>query len=241
MSKGAKIFIGVLCVAFSGFLIWALATRPVEKTSLFETLDPLVLHEGHVETGNGSVDLLEEHVKGDLETAELVLYEYADYQCPGCATVNPWVNALLEEYSGRVAVVFRNYLLSYHANARSSAAAANAAGLQGYWKEYADYLFANQSSWESLTGSVRTKYFEDALAFVSEGRADLEKFASDLSSDAVSAKIDYDHAMGTKLALSSTPAFYYEGAEIDWYDKVQTDEDFLNYWRTFFNEHLEKK
>ena len=81
---------------------------------------------------NGNIG---DHVKGDAD-APVLIFEYADYQCPGCASINPRVNKAVEESDGKLAVVYRSFLLSYHQNGTAAASAAEAAGLQGYWKEY---------------------------------------------------------------------------------------------------------
>ena len=81
--------------------------------------------EGTEDNGN-----ISDHIKGDAN-APVKLFEYADYQCPGCATTNPRLNKLVEEYDGKLAVVYRNFLLSYHQNGTAAASAAEAAALQG--------------------------------------------------------------------------------------------------------------
>ena len=45
---------------------------------------------------NGNIG---DHVKGDKE-APVLIFEYADYQCPGCASINPKVNKAIEICNG---------------------------------------------------------------------------------------------------------------------------------------------
>ena len=98
-----------------------------------------------------------DHVKGNAD-APVLIFEYADYQCPGCASINTRVNRVVEQLDGKLAIVYRSFLLSYHQNGTAAASAAEAAGLQGYWKEYADKLFAEQSEWEYADTAERTEY-----------------------------------------------------------------------------------
>ena len=105
---------------------------------------------------NGNIG---DHVKGNPE-APVLIFEYADFQCPGCASINTRVNRVVEQLEGKLAVVYRNFLLSYHQNGTAAASAAEAAGLQGYWKEYADKLFEEQSEWEYASTSERTELFD---------------------------------------------------------------------------------
>ena len=104
---------------------------------------------------NGNIG---DHVKGD-KNAPVIVFEYADYQCPGCASINPKVNKAIEEADGKLAVVYRSFLLPYHKNGTAAASAAEAAGLQGYWKPYANKLFAEQAEWEEASPSERTAIF----------------------------------------------------------------------------------
>ena len=156
-----------------------------------------------------------DHVKGSAD-APVVIVEYADFQCPGCASVNPLVNSAVEKLDGKVAVVYRNFLLSYHKNGTAAASAAEAAGLQGYWKPFADLLFANQSEWEYATPSERTMLFNEYFMKASDGNGDLDKFLSDISSENISKKINNDMSMAKAVNLQGTPAFYIDGQVIDW-------------------------
>lgn len=161
---------------------------------------------------NGNIG---DHVKGD-PNAPVVIFEYADYQCPGCASINPRVNKAIEELDGKLAVVYRNYLLPYHQNGTAAASAAEAAGLQGYWKQYADKLFAKQVEWEELSSSNRTAKFSEYFSEVTDGKGDLEKFNQDIASEEVSKKISFDGGVGKRVDIEATPAFYIDGQLITW-------------------------
>lgn len=172
---------------------------------------------------NGNIG---DHVKRDKDgsyTGEpLYVFEYADFQCPGCASINPKINQLVDEMDGKLAVVYRSHLLNYHQNATAAASAAEAAGLQdvdgskNYWKKYADKLFSEQSEWQYLNGSERTTAFEKYFTDITDGKGDLEKFRADIASDAVSKKISFDMGIGKRIGIEATPAFYVEGQFIPW-------------------------
>ena len=161
---------------------------------------------------NGNIG---DHVKGD-KNASVIVFEYADYQCPGCASINPKVNKAIEEADGKLAVVYRSFLLPYHKNGTAAASAAEAAGLQGYWKPYANKLFAEQAEWEDASPSERTAIFNKYFTEITEGKGDLDKFNQDLASESVSKKISFDMGVGKRVDVQSTPAFYVEGQNINW-------------------------
>ena len=170
---------------------------------------------------NGNIG---DHVKGD-KNAPVLIFEYADYQCQGCASVNPRVNKVVEELDGKLAVVYRNFLLDYHKNAKAAAAAAEAAGLQGYWKEYTDKLFSEQAEWYSASLSKRTELFNKYFEEVTNGEGNLDQFKEDISSEAVSKKVKFDLGIAKRIDARSTPAFYIDGQLIDWGDGDESGVD----------------
>ena len=161
---------------------------------------------------NGNIG---DHVKGSAD-APVLIFEYADYQCPGCASINPRVNKAIEELDGKLGVVYRSFLLSYHQNGTAAASAAEAAGLQGYWKPYADKLFEEQAEWEYATASERTELFDKYFEEVTNGEGDMDKFNEDLASENVSKKISFDMGIGKRIDVGGTPAFYVDGQLIQW-------------------------
>ena len=185
------------------------------KATDFSTYDFYSVIEGDSHNGN-----IGDHVKTDKDGSykgiPVYVFEYADYQCPGCASLNPKVNQAVDDLDGKLAVVYRSNLLSYHQNATAAASAAEAAGLQGYWKEYTDVLFATQNDWQYLSGSERTEAFEGYFIGVAGANADMEKFLADIASDAVSKKISFDMGIGKRIGVEGTPAFYVEGQFIPW-------------------------
>lgn len=232
MNRVTGIIIGVIVAAFVGFAVWTTAEKQ-EQAIDFTKYDEYSIMEPNADNGG-----IADHVKGNID-AKVVIYEYADYQCPGCASINPWVNKLVDEYKDKIAVVYRSFLLSYHANAHAAAAAAEAAGLQGYWKEYADFLFANQSEWEYVSASERGAYFANYFTEVTDGKGDIEKFQADMASKEVSAKIDFDIGLAGKVEISATPAFYLDGEKLDWYDN-KTQVDFMDFMREKIDAKLAK-
>ena len=166
---------------------------------------------------NGNIgDHLKKDKDGSYTGEPVYIFEYADFQCPGCASMNPRVNQAIDDLDGKLVVVYRNDLLSYHQNATAAASAAEAAGLQGYWKEYADKLFTEQSDWEYKNASERTTLFEKYFTEVTDGKGDLEKFRADVASDAVSKKISFDMGISKRVGIEGTPAFYVDGQLIPW-------------------------
>lgn len=225
MSKTTRIIVITLIALFFGGII--LLKLPKNE----EHLDAYTIYDGIEENGG-----IADHVKGNKD-AKVILYEYADYQCPGCSAVNPWVNELIDEYKDQVGLVYRVYLLSYHENARAAASAVEAAGLQGYWKEYGDLLFANQSEWEYASADERTSLFSEYFTKITDEKGDIEKFQSDMASSSVAKKIDFDVSMAKSVKLDATPGLYIDGEAIDWHE-YSTKDSFMKFMRELLNEKI---
>ncbi|MBR2710693.1 thioredoxin domain-containing protein [Candidatus Saccharibacteria bacterium] len=211
-SRGGVI-IGILIIAFIGITTY-LVVDGNNKATNFNNYNFYSIIEPSEDNGN-----IGDHVKGDKD-APVVIFEYADFQCGYCAMMNPIVNEIVEKADGKLAIVYRNYLLSYHQNGTAAASAAEAAGLQGYWKEYVDILFDNQDEWASTSSSERSNLFNKYFNEVTNGKGDLDKFNSDISSNEVSKKINFDMGIGKRIDdITGTPAFLIDGKLIDFGNK----------------------
>ena len=222
-NTGWIIVIVAIILFFVGIVIWRLSDKQATQVdySNYNTNSIIAATADNGEIGD--------HIKGN-PSAPVVIYEYADYQCSACAGMNTRVNKLLEEYGDKLAIVYRNFLLSYHQNATAAASAAEAAGLQGYWKEYADKLFANQSTWSEASGEERTQMFADLFANVSGGKGDVSQFITDMNSDKVKAKLNFDAGLSKNLDIPGTPSFFLDGQIIS-LSNISSEEDFLNLFR----------
>ena len=222
MNKSTKVIIGVIVAAFVGLIgisLWQknqptpqqsadFALQTVKDTFAKINYDDYNLNSViAAQEVNGNIA---ENIEGPAD-APVKIYEYADYQCSYCAMMAPLLSKLVEDYNGKVAVVFRTYVLDYHPNGVIAASAANAAALQGYWEEYHNLLFANQNAWYDSTGDGLMAQLEQYLTIVSDGKADLEKFRSDIKSQAVAQKVAFDMGAGEKMDIGGTPWLYLDG------------------------------
>ena len=209
MNKVLGAVIAAILAALLGFATYSLIDGNSKMTN-FNDYDFFSVIEPTVDNGN-----IGDHIKGSAD-APVLIFEYADFQCPGCASMNPKVNKAIEALGGKLAVVYRNFLLSYHQNGTAAASAAEAAGIQGYWKPFADMLFDKQAEWEYASASERTTLFEQYFVEVSDGKGDTVKFLEDLGSKEVSKKISFDMGIGKRIDIGGTPAFYVDGQLIVW-------------------------
>lgn len=176
------------------------------------SIDVSGLSTSTVQTASDQNGNIADHVFGKTDS-KVVFIEYGDFQCAACATAYPGVKKVTEEYQDYIAFVFRNFpITSIHPNAKSAAAAVEAAGLQNkYWEMY-DLIYSNQSQWESLSITERTDTF---VSYANSLGIDTAKFTTDMSSTAINYKIAFDQALAKKDGVDSTPTFYINSAKQD--------------------------
>lgn len=136
---------------------------------------------------------------------------FSDTQCPFCAGADSLLREVVKdpELKEKVNVVFKNFPLSFHENAKPAAKAAMAAREQGNDKFWAmlEKLFANQ---QSLTGDNFKKWAKEVGLNVSQ----FEKSLKD--NDAKYEEfIKADMDLGTnKAQVRGTPSIYVGGWEL---------------------------
>lgn len=158
---------------------------------------------------NGNIG---DHIYGKADS-KVTLIEYADYQCPGCASEHLKLKAMLETYKDKIRFVFRNFpLTTIHANAKAAAGAAEAAGLQNKYWEMHNKIYEDQTAWSTLSEKERTDFF---VNYAKDLGLDVNKFNTDIASKAVSDKIGYDKSLGDKASVKGTPSFFLNGISLN--------------------------
>jgi protein-disulfide isomerase len=230
MNKFTVGAIAVVLLAFGGLVVWS-SFNSGNKTNFGDYNTQKVIK---ADENNGNIS---DHVRGK-EDSEVVLVEYADLQCPGCATMMPKISQLYEKYGDRVAFIFRNYPISGHQNARAAAAAAEAAGLQGYYWDMLETMYDNRADWINVFDTEkRTNIYVGYFKNVSDDKGDVEKFKNDLGSADIQKKIDFDKNIGSKRDnISATPSFFINGKSIN----IDGDGEVKDIIESAINEALEK-
>lgn len=143
-------------------------------------------------------------------SASVTLVEFADFQCPACGTYSPIIKRLETDFSKDLNIVFRNFPLNQHQNARIAAYAGQAAGVQGKFWDMHDKLFENQNDW-SAEKDARAIFIKYAGGL----QLDTDKFAKDIDSQVIKDRIERDITDGTTIGVNSTPTFYLNGEKLD--------------------------
>lgn len=140
--------------------------------------------------------------KGPMN-APVVIEEFADFQCPTCASMHPRVQELLATYGNRVRVIYRQFPLQGHQWSYDAACATEAAGMQGKFWDMQNLIFTNQQAWSNSPDARRI--FTDYAKTLG---LDVQKFSDDMIGMAVKNRVDADLQRGRAIGVASTPSFY---------------------------------
>jgi protein-disulfide isomerase len=140
-------------------------------------------------------------VKGAAKDALVTIVQFSDYQCPFCSRVEPTMDKILEDYKGKVRVVWRDFPLNFHPNAMPAAIVARVANEEGKFWPMHKKLFENQSqldraNLEKLAGEVGVN---------------VKKVQAALDAKKYEKEINADMALGSKIGVRGTPASFING------------------------------
>lgn len=145
-------------------------------------------------------------VKGS-DDASITVVEYSDFQCPFCRRASDMLPGLLEEYDGKIKVVFKQFPLPNHNWAKPASIASLCAFEQGndhFWT-YHDLIFKNQ---RQITLENSKEKFNE---FAKETGLDQAKFDSCLANEKIAARVDAELNEGRAVGVNSTPTFVVDG------------------------------
>ena len=135
------------------------------------------------------------------DNAAITVIMFTDFECPFCNKAHQQIKEMLKRYPRDIRVVFRNFPLQVHKNARSAAYAAAYAHQQGKFWEYADLLFENQKE----LGEEKLYEYAEKIGL------DMDVFKKDMESGSGKGFVDADMEEGKKLGIRTTPGFFFNG------------------------------
>jgi len=133
--------------------------------------------------------------------AQITIVQFAEYQCPYCKVVSPTLERLLENYEGKVRLVYKDYPLPSHSRAMPAAIAAHCAGDQGKYWDMNHVMLENQGA---LSDADLTRY-------AGQIGLDPAAFAACQASGKHSAAIAEDVAAAQKAGVEATPTLFVNG------------------------------
>lgn len=134
--------------------------------------------------------------------ADVLLVEFADFQCPACRELAGRLQASAKRLPGRVGIVFRHFPLPMHRFAMEAAIASECAARQNRFAELHDKLFEAADSigirtWSSFASSA--------------GVPDVTEFERCRTDSSATSVVRHDIDAAKKLGLHGTPTVLMNG------------------------------
>ena len=142
--------------------------------------------------------------------AKVTIVEFSDFECPYCRDGRDIMEKVVGKYGDKVRLVFRNFPLSAHRQARKAAEAGLCAEAQGKFWPLHDTMFAHadQLSIAELKAAAGKLGVEQA------------RFDKCLDNAETAAQVEKDLADGEKAGINGTPAFFINGRMLSGVRKV---------------------
>ena len=136
--------------------------------------------------------------------AKVVVVEFSDFQCPFCLNTAITVHEIRSKFERQVRFVFRQFPLSFHAQAHLAAEAALAAHAQGKFWELHDLLFAHQKALERM----------DIESYAASTGLNMDAFRKSLDQKSFETALAEDIDIGNKVHVQGTPTMFINGKRV---------------------------
>lgn len=153
-------------------------------------------------------------VLGD-SSAPVTIVEYSDFQCPFCQRGSSTVSQVMDEYGGKVKLIFKHLPLEgKHPNARRGSEYFEAIAMQDDKKAYEFKKLVFEQQNKTYGSATDADKFYAGLA--KKVGADMGKLESDLKakSDEISKVIEADMQEASKFGFQGTPGYLINGVSL---------------------------
>ena len=144
---------------------------------------------------DGEIDIEDTPVYNDPKTANVVVIEFSDFECPYCAKASTKVRQLQQE-NPDILFVHKDFPLKYHTRAEAAAVAAHCAWEQEKFWDFYQQIFTDQNFSEEA-------YLDYAQMFGLE----TELFKSCLNDPTQTERVQSDFDLGLSLKVDKVPLF----------------------------------
>ena len=134
------------------------------------------------------------------KNAAVTIIEFSDFQCPFCARGKERLSELKKLYGKKIQVIYKQFPLPMHPDARPAAEASlcvNDQGSDKFWK-FHDIVFESQAKLSAA----------DLKAYAKKAGADEKKFDECVAAKKFAAQVDANIEEGRKAGVDSTPSFF---------------------------------
>jgi protein-disulfide isomerase len=149
------------------------------------------------------VDPKVDAIKG-AKDALVTLVVFSEFQCPFCKKLEPTLGQLMQEYEGKIRLVFKHNPLPFHKDAVPAAHAALCAQAQGQFWEYSSKLWEQQ---DALDGA-------SLEAYAGELGLDVGAWKACVAAEKFAARLLNDMELAQKVTARGTPNTFVNGLKM---------------------------
>jgi cyclophilin family peptidyl-prolyl cis-trans isomerase/protein-disulfide isomerase len=185
------------------------------------------------------------------DDAVVTFLEYSELQCPYCSQLEPLLIAVQERYPDDVRLVFRHrpFPESFHDKSILGAQAMEAAGKQGKFNEFKNYMFERKTKYTEIPehAALPNAAFWDSVAkddfdawleeYIVELGIEPTQFFEDMYSDEIVDKVQAAADSANSLGINGTPMLFINGFE--WPENQRNVEIFSIYVQLIKNQEKE--
>jgi NhaA family Na+:H+ antiporter len=153
-----------------------------------------------------AIDPNRDHLRGTWTADAIVVVAYQDFLCPYCRQLRQVFKRLREALGDRLLYVFRHFPNERaHPGAELAARAAEAAALQGRVYELHDRQYDREPPIEK----------HEVCELAREIGLDVDRFARDIDSERVRARVTQDLEDARRNGVTGTPTLFVDGLRYD--------------------------
>lgn len=149
------------------------------------------------------IDLGKAPIAGKAD-AKVTIVEFSDFQCPYCREAHRVIGELQKAYPNDVRVVYRDFPLPQHPQARPAALAAECAHEQDKFWPYHDKLFQDQATLAAA----------DLNRYAQEVGLKQDQFQACLADGRAERGVKEDEEAARRLGVQGTPAMFVNGIKL---------------------------
>ena len=157
-----------------------------------------------------SVKLSGNEASKGAKNPKVTIIEFSDFQCPFCSKAFATVEGTAEKYKNDVKIVYKNFPLGFHKEAKPAALFAHAVkrlyGDEKFFK-LASILYAKQGEWKNGTE-------EKFQAYAKEIGADWTKVKAEIAKPETEKAVAEDINEANNQNIRSVPAFFVNGKKV---------------------------
>lgn len=186
-----NLVIASVVVVIAGFAIASYLFRSKEVSEVQKNAH-LLLRDGAAELGTPN--------------APVTVVEFFDPECETCRRFHPMTKMLLQEFEGKIRLVFR--YAPFHANSKFAVQILEAARKQNKYWEVLDVLYQYQPQW----GDHHHPQPELIWTYLPQvAGLNIDQVKTDMNDPAIQKILEQDMTDGRQLGVQRTPQFFVNG------------------------------